>query len=151
MCAECAVPLSDVASADNLPPPVCCDDKPFKNTNCNNTGEGRCDTRFRWTIRPFGASLETRPANADNPPYFFTNCNNSHNTCPFNEMSTTFGNGPTALLGVAENPLPVSNINLTVWMVSLCFFSVVWFLIILPLYREKFSSLSKHWTVDSRT
>ncbi len=120
LCAECSHPLSDVASADQLPL-VCCNDQPFTNTNCNNTGEERCDTRFRWIIRPFGASLETRPVtipNAANPPYFFTDCVMSPSTCPFSEMCTTFGQGPTALLGVAPNPLPVS--DFTIWTVSSC-------------------------------
>ena len=107
--AECAIPLSLVTSADLLVP-VCCDELPFSTGNCDNTGEERCDTRFRWTIRPFGASLETRPSvisNAVNPPYFFTNCSMSSSTCPFSEMSTTFSQGPTALLGVTDNPLRV--------------------------------------------
>ncbi len=120
LCAECAVPLSDVASADQLPPPVCCDDRPFRNTNCDNTGEERCDTRFRWTIRPFGASLETRPVsvpNAPTPPYYFTNCGLSGSICPFSEMSTTFSQGQTGFLGVAANPLPVIP-KTTPWTVS---------------------------------
>ncbi len=128
LCAECAVSLSDAGSADNIVP-VCCDDRPFTNINCNNTGEGRCDTRFRWTIRPFGASLETRPVtipNADNPPYFFTDCTMSPSTCPFSEMSTTFGQGPTALLGVTPNPLPVSRTDFNVWTVRLCFSPCAW-------------------------
>ncbi len=138
LCAECAVPLSGVASADQLVP-VCCDDQPLRNTNCDNTGEGRCDTRFRWIIRPFGASLETRPPsepNAANPPYFFTNCNNSNSTCPFSEMSTTFGQGPVALLGVTENPLPVSNkTSIIAWTVSSCLFHrTVFDIFYLPLY-----------------
>ena len=121
LCAECAVPLSDVASADQLFP-VCCDDRPLRNTNCDNTGEERCDTRFRWTIRPFGASLETKPVtipNAASPPYFFTDCNGlSGSTCPFSEMSTTFSQGPTGFLGVAANPLPVSSTKIIPWTVS---------------------------------
>ncbi len=135
LCAECSFPLSHVASADQLVP-VCCDDRPLTNTNCNNTGEERCDTRFRWTIRPFGASLETRPSepNAANPPYFFTNCNNSHNTCPFSEMSTTFGQGPVALLGVTDNPLSVSNKTSIAWTVSSCLFHGLVFDIFTCLY-----------------
>ncbi len=119
LCAECGVPLSSVTSADVLVL-VCCDDRPFISVNCDNTGEERCDTRFRWTIRPFGASLESRPPsipNAANPPYFFTDCPVSSSTCPFSEMSTTFSQGPTALLGVTPNPLPVS--DFTRWTVSL--------------------------------
>ena len=111
LCAECAIPLSDVAGADHLVP-VCCDDLPFKSGNCDNTGEERCDTRFRWTIRPFGASLETRPSMG----YSFTDCTVSSSICPFSEMSTTFSQGPTALLGVTPNPLPVS--GFTTWTVS---------------------------------
>ena len=116
LCAECAAPLSNFASADNLVP-VCCDDRPLRNTNCDNTGEERCDTRFRWTIRPFGASLETRPSMG----YFFTDCPMSPSTCPLSEMSTTFGQGPTALLGVTPNPLPVSRTDFNVWTVRLCY------------------------------
>ncbi|XP_064403231.1 uncharacterized protein LOC135348807 [Halichondria panicea] len=124
LCAECAVPLSFVASADQLVP-VCCNDRPLRNTNCNNTGEERCDTRFRWTIRPFSTSLETRSPsmpNAVNLPYFFTDCTMSPSTCPFSETSTTFGQGPTALLGVAPNPLPVSKVDFTMWKGRIQFF-----------------------------
>ncbi len=60
--------------------------------------------------------------NPEVPPYFFTDCTMSPSTCPFSEMSTTFGQGPTALLGVTENPLPVSKTDFTVWTVSLYFF-----------------------------
>ncbi len=115
LCAECATPLSDVASADQLVP-VCCDERPFSTGNCDNTGEERCDTRFRWTIRPFRATLETRPI----MDYNFTDCSMSPSTCPFSEMSTTFGQGPTALLGVTENPLSVSETDFLIWTVSLC-------------------------------
>ena len=103
LCAECGnVTLVNVTSADQLTP-VCCDESPFRSDNCNNTGEARCDTRFRWTIRPFNASLETIP----NSSYSFTDCDLSSATCPFSEMSTTFSQGPTGFLGVAANPLPV--------------------------------------------
>ncbi len=119
LCAECTVPLSDVESADQLVP-VCCDDLPFRNNNCNNTGEGRCDTRFRWTIRPFGASLESRPvtmAGADDPPYFFTDCPMPPSLfCPFSEVSRSFLQEPLGFLGVASNPLPV--VSRTMWTVS---------------------------------
>ncbi len=118
LCAEFLTRLDQVASADVLVP-VCCDELPFKSGNCNNIGEERCDTRFRWTIRPFGASLETRPLVSLGSPYFFTDCTMSPSTCPFSEMSTTFGQGPTALLGVAPNPLPVSRTDYITWTVSL--------------------------------
>ena len=117
LCAECQTRQDQVTSADQLVP-VCCDDLPFNSGNCDNTGEERCDTRFHWTIRPFGATLETKPIMG----YFFTDCRMSPSTCPFREMSTTFGQGPTALLGVTENPLPVSKTDFTVWTVSSCSF-----------------------------
>ncbi|XP_064403395.1 uncharacterized protein LOC135348930 [Halichondria panicea] len=98
--------------------PVCCDELPFNFGNCDNTGEGRCDTRFRWTLRPFGTTLETRPSMG----YFFTDCAMSPSTCPFNEISTTFGQGPAALLGVVPNPLPVSSTDFTIWTGRIQFF-----------------------------
>ncbi|XP_064403224.1 uncharacterized protein LOC135348803 isoform X2 [Halichondria panicea] len=104
LCAECERPLNTGYPTNTIP--VCCDEQPFKSGNCDNTGEGRCDTRFRWTIRRFGASLETKPSMG----YFFTDCTMSPSTCPFSEMSTTFGQGSTALLGVTPNPLPVSSL-----------------------------------------
>ena len=116
LCAECNGGLEAFDSADQLTP-VCCDESPFRSDNCNNTGEARCDTRFRWTIRPFGASLETRPTSSN----YFTDCTLSGATCPFSEMSTTFSQGPTGLLGVAANPLPVEpkpNTRLDSWPVS---------------------------------
>ena len=121
LCAECETKLENVTSADQLTP-VCCDESLFRSDNCNNTGEARCDTRFRWIIRPFGASLKRRPASkpkAANPPYYFTDCNISLDTCPFSEMSTTFSQGPTGFLGVAANPLTIANPpTLTSWTVS---------------------------------
>ncbi len=115
LCAEC--------HSNTTFGPVCCDQLPTKSGNCDNTGEERCDTRFRWTIRPFVASLETRPSTG----YYFTDCSMSPSTCPFSEMSTTFGQGPTALLGVTDNPFPVSNLTIVVWTVS----SVSFFIIVL--------------------
>ena len=109
LCAECLTGLEAFDSADQLTP-VCCDELPFRSDNCNNTGEARCDTRFRWTIRPFNASLETRPDSVPVlgiPPYYYNLCNQSATTCPFSEMNTTFNNGPTGFLGVNENPLLV--------------------------------------------
>ncbi len=123
LCAECQRQLTASYPTETIP--VCCDELPFKSGNCDNTGEERCDTRFRWTIRTFRASLETRPTSMPNPevpPIFFTDCTMSPSTCPFNEMSTTFGQGPAALLGVTDNPLPVSKTDFTVWTVSLYFF-----------------------------
>ncbi|XP_064403195.1 uncharacterized protein LOC135348787 isoform X1 [Halichondria panicea] len=121
LCAECQNPLNTSHSTETIP--VCCDELPYISVNCDNTGEERCDTRFRWTIRPFDASLETRPLNDPvNPPYFFTDCTVSPSTCPFSEMSTTFNQSLTALLGVTENPLPVSKTDLTAWTGRIQFF-----------------------------
>ena len=115
LCAECETRLEDVTSADQLTP-VCCDESPFRSDNCDNTGEARCDTKFHWTNRPFDASLETRPISS----YYFTNCTLPGATCPFSEMSTTFGQGLTGFLGVAANPLPaVSPPTLTSWTVRI--------------------------------
>ena len=121
LCAECETRLENVTSADQLTP-VCCDESPFRSDNCDNTGEARCDTRFRWTIRPFGASLETRPPTergAAVPPYYFTDCNLPNATCPFSEMSTTFSKGQTGFLGVTSNPLTATSQTLTLWPVSI--------------------------------
>ncbi|XP_064403204.1 protein psiR-like isoform X3 [Halichondria panicea] len=116
LCAECLSSL--YTSYPNETILVCCDELPFSTANCDNTGEGRCDTRFHWTIRPFGASLETRPSMG----YFFTDCTMSPSTCPFSETNTTFGQGPTALLGVTPNPLSVSRTDLIVWTGQIQFF-----------------------------
>ena len=137
LCAECMQGLEAVTSVDQLTP-VCCDESPFRSDNCNNTGEARCDTRFRWTIRPFNASLETRPG----IKYYFTDCSLPEATCPFSEMSTTFSQGPTGFLGVAANPLPVfSPPTLTSWTVSIVVvFNSVYQCTLHTLYREKYSS-----------
>ena len=121
LCAECETRLEDVTSADQLTP-VCCDESPFRSDNCDNTGGARCDTRFRWTIRPFGASLETRPVSVPGAaviPYCFTDCNLLGASCPFSEMSTTFGQGPTGFLGVEANPLQVQTKSNTPWTVGI--------------------------------
>ncbi len=135
LCAECQRPLNN-SYPMNETTPVCCDKLPYKSVNCNNTGKGRCDTRFRWIIRPFGASLETRPSMG----YFFTDCAISPSTCPFSEMSTTFGQGPAAILGVAPNPLLVNSIvTFNVWTVSSCSFLLLF--LTLYNYRDEYSSL----------
>ncbi len=153
LCAECETQLGDVTSADQLVP-VCCDELPFSTGNCDNTGEGRCDTRFRWTIRRFGATLETRAPSMRYPdisPYFFTNCNNANDTCPFSEMSTTFGQGPAAILGVTDNPLLVSKTSFTVWMVGSCVQSYHLDELFYIYYRDEYSFSWKPWTVCCRT
>ncbi len=112
LCAECRTRLINVTSADQLVP-VCCDDLPVVTANCDNSLR-TCDTRFRWTLRTFGASLETRPGMG----YSFTDCKMSPSTCPFSEVNKKFYQNPTAILGVSPNPLLVSNLTLTSWTVS---------------------------------
>ncbi len=105
LCAECQMPNTSNPMNKTLGP-VCCDELPYKSDNCTNTGNTSCDTRFRWTIRPFGSSLETRPemdfAN-------FTNCDLSPNTCPFSEMNATFNQSKGGILGVSDNPLIIDS------------------------------------------
>ncbi len=112
--------LSDVASADQLVP-VCCDELATQKQQLHQHRRGRCDTRFRWTIRPFGAYAGDKTVSVPNAPTLRTASQTvtmSPSTCPFSEMSTTFGQGPTALLGVTPNPLPVSRTNFNTWTVS---------------------------------
>ena len=108
LCAECNTRLVNY-TLDNIVP-VCCDEIPLRTENCNNDGESRCDTRFRWILREYGGSLETRPeaANSVDPSYFFNPCGQSFATCPFSEMSRTFAQGDTAFLG-RSNPFLASS------------------------------------------
>ena len=145
LCAECLTGLDTVSSTDQVIP-VCCDESTDRRDNCNNTGEARCDTRFRWTIRPFNASLETRPHSG----YYFTDCSMSTTTCPFSEMSTTFSQGPTGFLGVAANPFPVVSNTVTSWLVSNTTNHCPTVLTNNS-YRVEYSSLLKQWTVSSPT
>ncbi len=104
LCAECQTPLYTSNPEGIIP--VCCDELPYKNNNCNNTGVTSCDTRFRWTIRPFGASLETR---SEIGFAGFTDCTLSNTTCPFSEISATFSQGEGGILGVTDNPLIINS------------------------------------------
>ncbi len=111
LCAECQKPLNTSSIEGTIP--VCCDEQRYISANCNNTGDARCDTRFRWTIRPFGASLETRPRSG----YVgFTDCTLSPSTCPFSEMSQLFSQGPGGILNVTDNPLVITSTHL--WTVQ---------------------------------
>ncbi len=111
LCAECQTPLNTSNPEGTVP--VCCDEMPYNSDNCTNTRDARCDTRFRWTIRQFGAPLETRPEEGFAG---FTDCNLTNATCPFSEISATFSQGPTGFLGVTENPLMMPNSSS--WTVS---------------------------------
>ncbi len=112
LCAECLRPLNTSNPEGTIP--VCCDEQPYKPGNCTNTGGASCDTRFRWTTRTFGATLETRPTSGYAG---FTDCTLSPSTCPFNEMSQIFSQGPRGILNVTDNPLIVTSAHLwTVFM-----------------------------------
>ena len=110
LCAECNTRLNDTPLNDIVP--VCCDEMTLQTDNCNNVGESRCDTRFRWVLREYGASLQERlePENPDFPEYFFTPCGQSFAMCPFSEMSRTFEEGDIAFLG-EPNPFLANSTN----------------------------------------
>ena len=56
-------------------PPACCDDVE-RHESCNMTKPFTCDTRFRFMLRPFGASVETAPT-MDFPHFTRSNGGNS--------------------------------------------------------------------------
>ena len=78
-------------------PPACCDDVGRKE-NCINEviGPLRCDTRFRFMLRPFGSSVETAPTGGF--PYF-TPSNGGN--------SDTFNEGPGGFLAL-PNPFTIT-------------------------------------------
>ena len=83
--------------------PVCCDDVE-QNENCNMTRPFTCDTRIRFLLRPFGASVETAP----NSGYRYFTPSNGGNSHVFNE-------GPGGLLGL-PNPFTITSTD--TWTVS---------------------------------
>ena len=84
-------------------PPACCDDVQRKE-NCTNVAPYTCDTRFRFILRPFGASVETAPSGGF--PYF----------TPSNDgNSETFNEGPGGFLALA-NPFTINSAK--EWTVS---------------------------------
>ena len=87
--------------------PVCCDDV-NRNESCINEdqrdGPRRCDTRFRFLLRPFGASVETAPTGGF--PHFTPS--NGGNSETFREASGGF-------LSLA-NPFNITSIS--EWTVS---------------------------------
>ena len=87
-------------------PPACCDDV-NRTENCINEADGplRCDTRFRFTLRPFGASVETAP---DSHFPHYNDGNFLPNSITFTEGSNGFRNLP--------NPYTIT--NATEWTVS---------------------------------
>ena len=80
-------------------PPACCDDV-NRTENCINEDNGplRCDTRFRFTLRPFEASAETAPDTG------FPHYNNRN----FKPNSITFTEGPNGLFKIFKIHIPSS-------------------------------------------
>ena len=120
LCAECVTRLSSVANLGQIVP-VCCEEH-LLTENCNNDGSAGagCSTRFRWRLREYGASLETRSeaSNLDNPAYSFNPCVMFPDICPFEEMSRTFEQGERSFLG-RSNPNYLT--SSTPWMVSVTY------------------------------
>ena len=87
-------------------PPACCDDV-NRTKNCINEENGplRCDTRFRFMLRSFEASVETAPNTGF--PYF----NNGN----FRPNSINFTEGPNGFKGLS-NPYTITKAN--EWTVS---------------------------------
>ena len=84
-------------------PPACCDDVE-RIENCTNVRPFTCDTRFRFLLRPFGASVETAPT-GDFPYFIRSNGGNSD----------TFNEGPGGFLAL-PNPFTINNTS--EWTVS---------------------------------
>ena len=79
-------------------PPACCDDVQ-RNESCLNEGGTnliRCDTRFRFMLRPFGALVESAP---DTGFPHFTKSNGGN--------SDTFNESSGGLLGI-PNPFTIN-------------------------------------------
>ena len=84
-------------------PPACCDDVQ-RTESCVNEANGplRCDTRFRFLLRSFGASVDTAPSRGF--PYY-----NAGNIMP-NSINFTGG--------FVNLPNPFTITNESEWMVS---------------------------------
>ena len=86
-------------------PPACCDEEINANaTNCRNDAPLNCDTRFRFVLRAFGASVETAPTR-DFPHFTPSNGGNSE----------TFNEGPGGFLAL---PNPFTITSASEWTVS---------------------------------
>ena len=95
LCGECGI--------DGIP--ACCDDTTLTD-NCSNIGVKRCDTRFRFILRPYGASVKTAPS--DNYEYYTRSVTN--------EIHDTFKQGSGGFLSL---PNPHTSYNTTAWTVSI--------------------------------
>ena len=95
-------------------PPACCDDVD-RTENCINedqsVGPRRCDTRFRFLLRPFGASVETAPSTRF-PHFTPSNAGNS----------MTFDEAPGGFL-VLPNPFIINETR--EWTVSDIYFGIL--------------------------
>ena len=114
-------------------PPGCCDDVQ-RRENCNTTKPFTCDTRFRFILRPFGASLETAPNHTSFPHITRGKDNNSY----------TFSEGPQGFLNL-HNPFVITMRGQ--WLVS----SMLYMhkqdnnnVYITPTYREGYSFSLMH-------
>ena len=76
-------------------PPACCDDVQ-RNENCANVAPRTCDTRFRFLLRSFGASVESAP-NGGFP----------HHTPSNSQNSDTYNKGPGGFLAL-RNPFVIN-------------------------------------------
>ena len=84
-------------------PPACCDDVQ-RNESCINVAPFTCDTRFRFLLRQFGASVETAPDTGF--PHFTPS--NAGNSMTFNEAPGGFA--------ALANPFTITNTS--EWSVS---------------------------------
>ena len=114
LCAECNTTLVNTTLNNIIP--VCCNGQTEDCKNNNTSANTSCGTRFRWRLREYGDSLETRPeaSNASIPVYSFNPCNMTDN-CPFEKTSRTFEQGEMAFLG-QSNPNDLT--SSTTWTVS---------------------------------
>ena len=84
-------------------PPACCDDVQ-RTENCVNVAPRSCDTRFKFLLRPFEASVETAPSGGF--PHF---------TPSSGDNSDTFHEGPGGFFGLS-NPFTITSTR--EWTVS---------------------------------
>ena len=82
--------------------PACCDDVE-RRENCTHVRPFTCDTRYRFMLRPFGASLETAPNTGF--PFYTTG----------NARDEIFNEGHHGFLGL---PNPFTIVNKQPWLVS---------------------------------
>ena len=77
-------------------PPACCDDT-SRTESCVNVAPYTCDIRFRFLLRPFGASVDAAPTGKFTH-FTPTNGGNSH----------TFSEGPGGFLALS-NPFTITS------------------------------------------